>query len=141
MAAALAGGGDFATLAKERSKDAQSAAKGGELGWVVKEQIMPELGNAAFALEKDQISEPVQTQFGWHVLKVVDKRDAVPLEDVRDQVKEQVKQELVEKYVAELEQNANVVKPGEAAAGAEVTVPAPEAGAAPTPPPAPAGGQ
>ena len=71
--AQLKKGADFATLAKEKSKD-PGAAEGGDLGYFTKEQMVPEFAEAAFKLEKGQTSDPVKTQFGWHIIKVEDKR-------------------------------------------------------------------
>ncbi len=71
--AELKKGTDFATLAKEKSKD-PGAADGGDLGYFTKDQMVPEFSEAAFKLDKGQISDPVHTQFGWHVIKVEDKR-------------------------------------------------------------------
>src|SRR3972149_11399986 len=67
-------GTDFAELAKQKSKDPGAAAEGGDLGYFAKEQMVPEFAEAAFKMNKGQISEPVKTQFGWHVIKVEDKR-------------------------------------------------------------------
>ena len=71
--AELKKGADFATLAKEKSKD-PGAADGGDLGYFTKDQMVPEFADAAFKLDKGQISDPVKTQFGWHIIKVEDKR-------------------------------------------------------------------
>ena len=90
--AQLKNGADFATLAKEKSKD-PGAADGGDLGYFTKDQMVPEFAEAAFKLDKGQISEPVKTQFGWHVIKLEDKR--VKPTPTFDQVKGQI-----ENYVA-----------------------------------------
>ena len=81
-------GTDFAELAKQRSKDPGAAAQGGDLGYFSKEQMVPEFAEAAFKLEKGQLSEPVKSQFGWHIIKVEDKRakPAPQFEEVKDQV-------------------------------------------------------
>jgi peptidyl-prolyl cis-trans isomerase C len=71
--AQLKAGADFATLAKEKSKD-PGAAEGGDLGYFTKDQMVPEFSEVAFKLDKGQISDPVKTQFGWHIIKVEDKR-------------------------------------------------------------------
>ena len=92
-------GGDFAKLAKEKSKD-PGAAEGGDLGYFSKEQMVPEFAEVAFKLEKGQISEPVKTQFGWHIIKVEDKR-AKPLPPF-EQVKPQIEAFVVRKAQAEL---------------------------------------
>lgn len=92
-------GADFAALAKEYSKDG-SAAEGGDLGFFGPGRMVPEFEKAAFALEVGAYTkEAVQSQFGWHVIKVTDKRQQVP--PPYDQVKEQVKGAIItEKYFA-----------------------------------------
>ena len=69
--AELKKGADFATLAKEKSKD-PGAADGGDLGYFTKDQMVPEFAEAAFKLDKGQISDPIHTQFGWHIIKIED---------------------------------------------------------------------
>lgn len=117
-------GEDFSKLAKENSKD--SADDGGDLGYFTKEQMVPEFAEAAFKMEKGQISDPVKTQFGWHVIKVEDKRQKpVP---TYEQVEDQVEQYLVRKaqadMVTKLRTDAKVEK---TAAPAAPATPAPAA--------------
>src|SRR5437764_2623903 len=85
--AELKKGADFASLAKEKSKD-PGAGNGGDLGFFTKDQMVPEFAQAAFKLEPGQLSDPVKTQFGWHVIKVEEKRDRpIPeFDKVRDQL-------------------------------------------------------
>jgi len=90
--AQLKGGADFAALAKEKSKD-PGAADGGDLGYFTKDQMVPEFADVAFKLDKGQLSDPVKTQFGWHIIKVEDKR--IKPTPTFDQVKGQI-----ENYVA-----------------------------------------
>jgi peptidyl-prolyl cis-trans isomerase C len=92
-------GGDFAELAKTKSKD-PGAADGGDLGYFTKEQMVPEFAEVAFKLDKGQISDPVKTQFGWHVIKVEDKRDR-PIPEF-DKVKDQLESYLSRRAQAEL---------------------------------------
>jgi peptidyl-prolyl cis-trans isomerase C len=85
--AELKNGADFAELARKKSSD-PGASEGGDLGYFPKEEMVPEFADAAFKLDKGQISEPVHTRFGWHVIKIEDKRErqAPPFEQVRDQL-------------------------------------------------------
>jgi peptidyl-prolyl cis-trans isomerase C len=92
-------GADFAALAKEKSKD-PGAADGGDLGYFTKDQMVPEFADAAFKLDKGQISDPVHTQFGWHIIKVEDKRTKPT--PTFDQVEAQVSNYVEHRAQAEL---------------------------------------
>jgi peptidyl-prolyl cis-trans isomerase C len=100
--AELKKGADFAALAKEKSKD-PGAADGGDLGYFTKDQMVPEFAEVAFKLDKGQISEPVHTQFGWHIIKVEDKR--IKPTPTFDQVKAQLQTYVAHRAQAELVDN------------------------------------
>ncbi len=112
----LDGGANFEEIAKEKSGDPGSGAQGGDLGWFGAGQMVPEFEKAAFALEPGAYTkEPVQSQFGWHVIKVEDKRAKQP--PAFEQVKEQFRSLLLrERYFA-------LVKELRAAGQVEVTDP------------------
>jgi peptidyl-prolyl cis-trans isomerase C len=94
----LKNGEDFATVAKEVSKD--TGAEGGDLGFFTRGQMLKPFEDAAFALDVGQISDPVQTQFGWHIIKVEEKRDQ-PLPTF-DQVKDAIMAQLVQQKAQEV---------------------------------------
>jgi peptidyl-prolyl cis-trans isomerase C len=100
--AKLKGGADFATLAKEKSKD-PGAAEGGDLGYFTKEQMVPEFADVAFKLNKGQLSDPVKTQFGWHIILVEDKR--IKPTPTFEQVKPQIDNYIAHRAQAELVEN------------------------------------
>ncbi|PYF06011.1 peptidylprolyl isomerase [Ureibacillus chungkukjangi] len=88
----LKAGGDFAALAKEYSSDS-SASNGGELGWFTVGTMVPEFNDAAYALELNQVSEPVQSEFGYHIIEVTDKREVEnygTLEEKKEEIKESI---------------------------------------------------
>jgi peptidyl-prolyl cis-trans isomerase C len=103
-------GTDFAELAKQKSKDPGAAAEGGDLGFFTKEQMVPEFAEVAFKLDKGQVSDPVKTQFGWHVIKVEDKRSKpVPTFDqVKTQVESFVVQRAQASYIGKLREGAKM---------------------------------
>jgi peptidyl-prolyl cis-trans isomerase C len=121
------GGEDFAKVADEVSKDPGS--KGGDLGWFTKDKMVKEFAEVAFKVEKGQMSDPVKSQFGWHIIKVEDKRQK-PF-PTYDQVKDQIERYVVQKAQADLimklraeakierkdEPKAEEAKPGETKPG------------------------
>ena len=131
IAAKAKAGADFAKLAKENSKD--SAEDGGDLGYFTKDQMVPEFADAAFKLDKGQVSDPVKTQFGWHVIKVEDKRQKpVPtFEQVSDQIDQFLIRKAQSDLVTKLRADAKVEKVGAPAAAAPATPATPAAPAAP----------
>ena len=122
-------GGDFVAIAKEKSKDPGSKETGGDLGYFTKDQMVPEFAEVAFKLDKGQLSDPVKTQFGWHVLKVEDKRNR-PIPEF-DKVKDQIEQYVVRKaqadLVTKLRSEAKVEKIPAKADAAPAAAPAPAA--------------
>lgn len=112
IAAKLSAGGDFGALAKEHSMDPGSKTNGGSLGWFKKADMVGPFADAAFAAEKGTITDPVQTRFGWHIIQVVDKRDQIPMEEVRDQIEQSMSQELLQAYIDEIKAGATIVEAG-----------------------------
>jgi len=93
-------GEDFAKLANELTEDPSGRNDGGDLGYFTKDQMVPEFSAVAFKLDKGKISDPIKTQFGWHVLKVEDKRKRQPPEF--DKVKGQLESYVERKAQVEL---------------------------------------
>jgi len=91
--AQLKAGGNFEEIAKAKSKDPGSAKNGGDLGWVSDKSLVPEFSKAMVQLKNGQISDkPVKTQFGYHIIKVVDSRDtkAPSFDEMKDQLKQMI---------------------------------------------------
>jgi peptidyl-prolyl cis-trans isomerase C len=112
VVAELKKGGDFEKLAKEKSKDPSAAQNGGDLGYFTKEQMVPEFAETAFKLDKGQLSDPIKTQFGWHVIRTEDKRSKpVPAFDqVRPQLVQFVVRNAQAAMVAKLREGAKIEK-------------------------------
>ncbi|MBT9259610.1 MAG: peptidylprolyl isomerase [Clostridiales bacterium] len=93
-------GEDFAQVAEAYSKDGGSAAQGGDLGWIVRGQMVPEFEEAAFSLPVGEISQPVESYYGWHIIQVEDRQEGreVSFEDV----KEQVKQDYIDEQIVQM---------------------------------------
>src|SRR5579863_3868442 len=109
-------GADFAELAKKKSKD-PGASDGGDLGFFTKDQMVPEFSAVAFALEPGKISDPVKTQFGWHIIKVEEKRNrkAPDFDQVKSQIETYVTRKAQAEYVAKLRETAKVERMDQAA--------------------------
>lgn len=90
--AQLKAGADFAKLAKQYSKDPGSAAQGGKLD-ISKGQTVPEFDRAAFSLATNEISKPVHTQFGWHIIQPLGPVQKTPLSQVKEQIRQQLLQQ------------------------------------------------
>lgn len=110
--AELDGGADFAAVAKEKSTDRGSASAGGDLGWFGVGMMVKPFEDAVIAMKKGEISAPVQSQFGWHVIKLVDERTAAKptIEDVRAELEGDLQGRAVEAKVTELTGAAKVEK-------------------------------
>ena len=127
-------GEDFAKVAKEVSKDPGS--EGGDLGWFTKERMVPAFADAAFKLKPGEVSEPVKTQFGWHIIKVEGERQSKfpPFDQVKDQLERYVVQKAQAELITELRKGAKVerfdtsapdAKPDASKAAAPTATPAP----------------
>ena len=105
----LKGGSDFATLAKEKSKD-PGAAEGGDLGYFTKDQMVPEFAEVAFKMYPGQLSNPVKTKFGWHIIKVEDKRTKKPpqFEQVKDQIEAFLARKAQAEFISKLRQSGKI---------------------------------
>jgi peptidyl-prolyl cis-trans isomerase C len=105
----LQGGADFAKLAQQRSTG-PSASNGGDLGFFRRDQMVPAFAQAAFALEPGQFTtEPVQTQFGWHVIMVLDRRTVEPtFEESEPQLRQELAREVVTAMVSDLHGGAKI---------------------------------
>ena len=111
----LDGGADFAELAKVHSKDPGSGAGGGDLGWFGTGMMIKPFEDAVVAMEPGQVSDPLQTQFGWHIIKLNETRIAAvpPLEEVREELAEGIEGAAVEALVADLTAAAKIERKDE----------------------------
>jgi peptidyl-prolyl cis-trans isomerase C len=101
-------GEDFAKVATELSKD--PSGDGGDLGWFTKDRMVPEFSEAAFKLKEGEISEPIKTQFGWHIIKVEGVRTKTfpPFEQIKDQAARYVAQKAESDAIAQLHSAAKI---------------------------------
>jgi peptidyl-prolyl cis-trans isomerase C len=107
----IKGGEDFAEVAREVSTDRAAAAQGGDLGYFTRDQMVEPFAEAAFALEPGSLSEePVQTQFGWHVIEVTGKREGTlpALDEMRSELESALREDIVMEVVDELRAGAEI---------------------------------
>jgi peptidyl-prolyl cis-trans isomerase C len=109
LVATLEGGADFAELAKEKSTG-PSGPRGGALGWFGKGQMVPEFEQAVIGMDDGAISTPIKTQFGWHVIKLNATRsmNTPEMEDVREELEQEVRMQVVDRYISELIGSATI---------------------------------
>jgi peptidyl-prolyl cis-trans isomerase C len=141
--AKIKAGGDFAALAKENSTDTGSKEQGGFLGYFGRGQMVPEFEKAAFTMIKGQVSEPVKTNFGWHIIKLEDRRRKPPpsFDDVKETILNSLAVLKAQEVVGALRKKADVeyldddikkqVEEQEKKKAAEATTKPTESGAAP----------
>ena len=103
-------GGNFEKIAAEKSKDQGSKGRGGDLDWATPARYVPAFGQALTKLKKGQVSDPVQTQFGWHIIRVDDERPSKfpSLEEAKPQIEQQMRQQTVNKAFTDLRAKAKV---------------------------------
>lgn len=99
------GGADFGQLARTSSTDTTTAATGGQLGWFTQQELSPALAEAAFSLQPGEISQPVQTEFGWHIVRVVERQDDRPLTAAQYQL---AKDKAVEAWLQQQRDQASI---------------------------------
>ena len=111
--AELDGGADFAKLAADKSIDPSAKQNGGDLGFFKAETMVKPFADAAFALKVNEISAPVQSQFGWHVIKLIETRKTQPppFEQVASQLQQQMLYKKFDDTVASLKKQTQVSIP------------------------------
>ncbi|MGD9784427.1 MAG: peptidylprolyl isomerase [Hyphomicrobiaceae bacterium] len=110
LKAKIEGGADFAALAKEASKDPGTKDDGGMLGYFTTGQMVPAFEQAAFALQKGQVSNPVKSQFGWHLIKLEDRRQKPPptFDEVKDRILASMLHQRAQAVAAQLRAGAKI---------------------------------
>ncbi len=113
LKAQLDGGADFAELAKANSTDTGSGANGGDLGWFGMGMMVKPFEDAVMALKPGEVSAPFESQFGWHIVSLVETREVAPptLEEMREELAMEVENAAIEAHVASLLNAATVEKP------------------------------
>jgi peptidyl-prolyl cis-trans isomerase C len=110
ISAKLKNGGDFEKLAKEFSKDKGSSISGGDLGYFTKSAMVKPFSEAAFAMKVGEISAPVKSDFGWHIIKLTDKRQKAikPLAQMQESIAQQLRTKSLHKYIDSLIDSSDI---------------------------------
>ncbi len=134
--AAVVGGRDFAEVAREQSTDTATAPNGGDLGWFPRGVMVNAFEEAAFALPVGEISQPVQTRFGWHIIKVLERDDARPL---TEETLRSLREGAVQKWLDAQRESSTIttILPATPTPAREQFEPPPSAPPTPAPPPPP----
>lgn len=119
----LQGGGDFAKIASEKSLHKPSAKDGGEIGWVETNRLGPEVVEKAKTANAGDVIGPIESQGGVQILKVEEKREATPVEEVADQIKQSLRNEIAQAYIDELKKAATITTPNAPAGGSATVAP------------------
>lgn len=134
----LKNGGDFGAIATAKSLDTRTAKDGGAMGWVDSKNLTPEISGPLATAAKGSVVGPINSKGGFHLLYVEDTREMVPLEEVVDQIKPKLREDIINNYIEELKKGATIVAPSGGGATVSPSGGAP-AGAPAGAPPAPAG--
>ena len=107
---AIGSGSDFAELARKRSKDPGSREEGGDLGYFTRGQMVPQFEETAFRMKKGEVSMPVQSQFGWHLIKLEDRRErkAPPFDAVKERISAALVHRKAQEMVGQLRGSAKI---------------------------------
>ena len=110
LSADLKKGGDFEKVAKDKSTDKGSGVNGGDLGWFAKDKMVPEFFDGAFKLKKGEVSTPIKSSFGWHVIKLEDRRPLkiASIEESKDALKAELTNKAIQSYVESLLKTASI---------------------------------
>jgi parvulin-like peptidyl-prolyl isomerase len=131
----IADGADFAAIASQESDDTGSKASGGDLHFFKRGQMVPPFEQAAFSLKVGELSEPVKTPFGYHIIKV-EAREAKSFDEAKPEIEKQLRPQAAQKSLEELEKKANIVYDPQFFGPPPPPAPGPGAAAPPATPPA-----
>jgi len=106
----LRGGADFAVLAASESLDDSNKSRGGDLNWFQRGVMVKAFDDIAFGLKENEISQPVKTRFGWHVIELLGRRSAMqkPLEEVRHEIVSILEKSQLDRWYESVEKESNI---------------------------------